>query len=81
MPANPMRGDPDEPAAVSFYAVGARIYLSLKLSKDRASREEDTEVLKGMYDDEQKRNVGWKVWKKAFGGENKNGSNESGPER
>lgn len=35
---------------VPFYEEGAQIYMSLKLSKDGLSREEDADVLKGMYD-------------------------------
>ena len=52
---------------VPFYESGAQIYMSLKLSKDGLSRVEDTDVLKGMYDDEKARNVGWKVRQKVFG--------------
>ena len=35
---------------VPFYEEGIQIYMSLKLSKDGLSREEDVEVLKGMYE-------------------------------
>ena len=37
---------------VSFYRKGATIHMSLKISKDGDSRKEDTEVLKGMYDEQ-----------------------------
>lgn len=54
---------------VPFYEKGAQIYMSLKLSKDGDSRKEDTDVLKGMYDENGNiRNVGWKVRRKVFGG-------------
>ena len=53
---------------VPFYEDSAQIYMSLKLSKDGLSREEDTDVLKGMYDENGNvRNVGWKVRRKVFG--------------
>lgn len=39
-----------EDSFVPFYETGAQLYMSLKLSKDGLSREEDTDVLKGMYD-------------------------------
>ena len=65
-----------EPSFVPFYEESAQIYMSLKLSKDGLSREEDTDVLKGMYDqDGNVQNVGWKVRRKIFGG---NESNEPG---
>lgn len=71
----------EEEVAVPFYAIGTGIYLSLKLCKDRGSRKEDVEVLKGMYDEQQKRNVGWKIWKKAFGGEETNGGDDTPPQQ
>lgn len=37
---------------VSFYKTGANIYEGFKISKDGLSREEDVEVLKGMYEPE-----------------------------
>lgn len=52
---------------VPFYEKGVMIYMSLKLSKDGLSREEDVDVLKGMYDDEKVRNIGLKVRRKVFG--------------
>jgi hypothetical protein len=48
-----MMTDEEEKASksfVPFYECGAQIYMSLKLSKDGLSREEDADVLKGMYD-------------------------------
>ena len=60
---------------VDFYKSGSETYMSLKISKDGPSREEDVEVLKGMYGDEsKKRNIGYKIWKEAFGGDEKDGS-------
>jgi hypothetical protein len=52
---------------VPFYEKGVQIYMSLKLSKDGLSREEDVDVLKGMYEDEKVRNIGLKVRRKVFG--------------
>ena len=61
--------------AVDFYGQGVEIYESLKISKDGLSREEDVELGKGMYADEsKKRNIGYKIWKEAFGGDDKDGS-------
>jgi len=37
---------------VSFYEQGVEIYMSMKISKDGLSREEDVELGKGMYDEE-----------------------------
>jgi hypothetical protein len=37
---------------VPFYKTGAKIYMGLKISKDGLSREEDVEVLKGMYEEQ-----------------------------
>lgn len=59
---------------VDFYGEGVEIYLSLKISKDGLSREEDVELGKGMYDEEKGRDVGWKVLKKVFGGADDSGS-------
>jgi len=62
----------EDDLGVPFYRTGVNIYLSLKVSKDRGSRKEDVEVLKGMYTDtEKKRNIGYKIWKEAFGGNDK----------
>ena len=47
---------------VPFYLAGAEIYMSLKESKDGLSREEDVDVLKGMYDQfSRDKNVGAKL--------------------
>ena len=64
------KDNPGEPSSfVPFYEKGAQIYMGLKLSKDGLSRVEDTDVLKGMYDENGNiRNVGWKVRRKVFGG-------------
>lgn len=60
---------------VSFYEQGVEIYMSMEISKDGLSREEDVELGKGMYaDDEKKRNIGYKIWKDAFGGKDKDGN-------
>jgi len=64
---------------VPFYETGAQIYMSLKLSKDGLSREEDSEVLKGMYDDEKGRNVGWKIRQRVFGRKDPNGDDGQAP--
>lgn len=62
------RQSKEEKVAVPFYADGVAIYLSLKVSKDRGSRKEDVEVLKAPADEERGRNVGWRVFKRVFGG-------------
>lgn len=59
---------------VPFYGQGVEIYMSLKISKDGLSREEDVDLGKGMYDDDKRRDVGWKVFKRVFGGADDNGS-------
>jgi len=43
---------------VPFYQVGAEIHEGLKISKDGLVREEDVEVLKGMYSSERSFNTG-----------------------
>jgi len=63
---------------VPFYEDAAQIYMSLKLSKDGLSRVEDTDVLKGMYDEEKMKNVGLKVRKRVFGRKDDNGDDGSG---
>ena len=40
-----------ETLKVDFYRKDAEIYMGLKISKDGLCREEDVEVLKGMYDE------------------------------
>ena len=66
-------------AFVPFYEDGAQIYMSLKLSKDGLSRVEETDVLKGMYEENGNvRNVGWKIRRKVFGGKD---SNEPDPQQ
>jgi len=52
---------------VPFYGVGARIHMSLKVSKDGESRKEDVEVLRGMYDEDKPKNFGWRVLKRIYG--------------
>lgn len=52
----------DANSFVPFYKTGADIHMSLKLSKDGLSREEDVEVLKGMYDqDKKEKRIGAKL--------------------
>jgi len=51
---------------VPFYKAGANIYMGLKISKDGLSREEDVEVLKGMYDELKNYNSGFKLLKEAM---------------
>jgi hypothetical protein len=62
---------------IGFLQVGVDIYNGYKISKDGLSREEDVEVMKGVNDEEQGRNVGWKVFRRVFGGAEKdNGADE-----
>ena len=61
-----------EDTKVGFLQVGVDIYNGYKISKDGLSREEDVEVMKGVNDEEQGRNVGWKVFRRVFGGAEKN---------
>ena len=63
---------------VPFYEDSAQIYMSLKLSKDGLSRVEDTDVLRGMYDEEKVKNVGLKVRRRVFGRKDENGDDGSG---
>jgi len=67
------KDDKPDDNKVQFLQVGVDIYNGYKISKDGLSREEDVEVMKGMNAEEQGRNVGWKIWKKAFGGKEDNG--------
>ena len=57
---------------IGFLQVGVDIYNGYKISKDGLSREEDVDVMKGVNDEEQGRNVGWKVFRRVFGGAEKN---------
>lgn len=65
---------------VPFYESGAQIYMSLKESKDGLSREEDVEVLKGMYGDEKIRNIGYKVRQRVFSRKGEDVNDGAGPE-
>ena len=66
---------------VPFYENSAQIYMSLKLSKDGLSRTEDTEVLKGMYDENANvQNVGWKIRRRVFGGKGNDDDSGAGPQ-
>ena len=79
--SNRYKGDNDQQANsfVPFYEKGAQLYMSLKLSKDGLSRVEDTDVLKGMYGDEDKlRNVGLKVRRRVFGRKDDDGGDGDG---
>jgi hypothetical protein len=67
------KDDKPEDNRVGFLQVGVDIYNGYKISKDGLSREEDVEVMKGFNDEDKTRNVGWKIWKKAFGGKEDNG--------
>lgn len=59
-----MNGNNEKKSFVPFYEEGAQIYMSLKLSKDGLSRTEDTDVLKGMYDQLTKqKNIGARLRK------------------
>jgi hypothetical protein len=56
---------------IEFLQIAVDIYNGYKISKDGLSREEDVEVMKGVNDEEQGRNVGWKVFRRVFGGAEK----------
>jgi hypothetical protein len=64
---------------VPFYEEGVQIYMSLKVSKDGLSREEDTDVLKSMYDELGNRRSGWRVLKRVFDGEKDDGGQQPSP--
>ena len=66
------KDDKPDDNKVQFLQVGVDIYNGYKISKDGLSREEDVEVMKGVNDEEQGRNVGWKVFRRVFGGAEKN---------
>lgn len=61
-----------DPNKIEFLQIGVDIYNGYKISKDGLSREEDVEVMKGVNDEEQGRNVGYKVFRRVFGGAEKN---------
>ena len=61
---------------VPFYEEGIQIYMSLKVSKDGLSREEDTDVLKSMYDELGNRKSGWRIFKRVYGGEPESGGEQ-----
>jgi len=67
----PKEEKPDD-TRIEFLQIGVDIYNGYKISKDGLSREEDVEVMKGVSDEEQGRNVGWKVFRRVFGGAEKN---------
>lgn len=56
---------------VDFYQIGADIYQGLKISKDGLSREEDVEVMRGVLEDDLGKDIGQKIFKKVFGGQEK----------
>lgn len=66
----------DTNSFVPFYKRGAEIHMSLKISKDGLSRAEDTEVLRGMYEEDKPKNFGWRVLKRIYG-EGENGEDVS----
>ena len=68
-----LKDDNPQDNKIGFLQVAVDVYNGYKISKDGLSREEDVEVMKGVNDEEQGRNVGWKIWKKAFGGKEDNG--------
>ena len=73
MPKDDKAGD----SKIEFLQIAVDIYNGYKISKDGLSREEDVEVMKGVNDEEQGRNVGWKVFRRVFGGAEKdNGAEE-----
>ena len=63
---------------IDFLQIGVDVYNGYKISKDGLSREEDVEVMKGVFEDERARNVGWRALKRVLGGvEKENESDES----
>jgi len=64
--------DKVEDNKIAFLQIAVDVYNGYKISKDGLSREEDVEVMKGVNDEEQGRNVGWKVFRRVFGGAEKN---------
>jgi hypothetical protein len=71
------KDDKPDDTKIAFLQVAVDVYNGYKISKDGLSREEDVEVMKGVNDEEQGRNVGWKVFRRVFGGAEKdNGSDE-----
>ena len=66
------KDDKQEDNKIGFLQVAVDVYNGYKISKDGLSREEDVEVMKGVNDEEQGRNVGWKVFRRVFGGDDKN---------
>lgn len=71
----------EEKSFVSFYRTGAYIHMGLKISKDGLSREEDTNVLHGMYEEDRGRNVGWRIMKKVYGDQKEQENGVDNPER
>ena len=69
-----------DPNAIGFLRTGVVIYNGYKISKDGLSREEDVEVMKGFNDEDRGRNVGWRVFKKVFGGKGRE-DGSGGPEQ
>jgi len=65
------KDDKQEDNKIGFLQVAVDVYNGYKISKDGLSREEDVEVMKGVSDEEQGRNVGWKVFRRVFGGADK----------
>jgi hypothetical protein len=70
------KDDKPEDNKIGFLQVGVDVYNGYKISKDGLSREEDVEVMKGVNDEEQGRNIGYKIWKKAFGVKEDNGDKQ-----
>jgi hypothetical protein len=53
--------------AIDFYGIGVEIYMGLKISKDGLAREEDVEVLRGMYEETYGKDIGQKIFKAVYG--------------
>ncbi len=70
------KGKEEEDNKVDFLQVGVDIYNGYKISKDGLSREEDVDVMKGVTEEERGRNVGWRVFRKVFGGGEKENESE-----
>ncbi len=58
---------------VDFYMIDTEIHMGLKISKDGLSREEDVEVLKGMYEEQRSFYGGLPVVSEAIMEQNENG--------
>lgn len=73
-----MADEKPDPTKIQFLQDAVDIYDGYKISKDGESRKEDVDVMKGVSEEEQGRNVGWRIMKKVYGGKDEgNGSDKS----